>query len=104
MSSDLINGLFELAGAIALSFNVKSLWHYKTIAGIHWSSVIFFTSWGYFNIYFYPDNGLYWSFIGGLFVSAVNTSWLILYAYLKLTGQLKPAGPPHALPDPYLHT
>lgn len=78
---DIINGLFEFAGAWALSLNVRKLWKEKIVRGVHWSSVCFFSSWGAWNIIYYPHLEQWFSFIGGVALVLVNATWLIQILY-----------------------
>ena len=76
--SDLLNGIFELVGALFVIPSVKDLLKKKKVAGINWKTTGFFTLWGLWNILFYTLNGLIFSFIGGLVLAAVNIFWLTL--------------------------
>lgn len=81
MLPDHINGLFEFAGGALLLKNVRALIRDKKISGISWLPVLFFSTWGLWNLYYYPSLGQWWSFTGGLFVCSANWLWLILLAY-----------------------
>lgn len=76
--SDFFNGCFELLGAAFTILSVKALLSDKEIKGIHWGPIVFFTSWSVFNLAFYPLNGLWWSFAGGIALFIVNSIWLYL--------------------------
>lgn len=87
MSADLVNGLFEaLAGLFVLN-HCRVLRRDRAVAGVSIASVIFFTTWGFWNLLYYPALGQSLSFIGGIFVVAANIYyvWLLLYfsAYTK---------------------
>lgn len=72
-----VNGvLCEFIGSCALLKNVLKLHVDKMVRGYHWSATAFFMGWGYWNIYYYPSVGDWWSFTGGLFVVSINTFWL----------------------------
>ena len=73
---DLINGLFESLGAVVLSGNVKAIRAHKMVRGVNWKVTLFFTAWGFWNIYYYPHLGQWLSFTGGLAIVAVNCAWL----------------------------
>jgi hypothetical protein len=73
---DLINGAFEFFGGVALCANIRQLLRDKQVKGIHWGSTIFFTSWGVWNVYYYPHLDQWVSFWGGLFICAANLVWL----------------------------
>ena len=76
MSLDIVNGLFEFGGAIALSRNVVMTFKAKEVKGISILSTAWFSSWGIFNCLFYPSLGQYWSFVAGAMVALVNTVWV----------------------------
>ena len=79
--SDLINGIFEFIGAIFVCLSIYKLNKDKEVKGVHWLPIMFFTLWGGFNVWFYPHNDLYYSFIGGLFLMIINSIWVIQLIY-----------------------
>lgn len=83
---DLINGTFESCGGFFILFSVIKLYKEKIVRGVHWVHTSFFTSWGFWNLYYYPALDQWFSFFGGFFLVLVNTIWLsqiIYYNYLK---------------------
>ena len=81
MTADIINGSFELLGAFFLMLNVKQLYKDKKLNGVHWLPTVFFTSWGFWNLYYYPSLNQWFSFYGGLCIVIVNTFWLLQIIY-----------------------
>lgn len=81
MWPDVINGLFEFLGAILILLNVKALIDDKEIKGVHWGPTVFFTSWGFWNLIYYPALDQWLSFAGGVALVLVNTWWLGLVIY-----------------------
>lgn len=81
MTLDMINGMFQLIGAMMLSINVYALYRDKEIKGIHWSSTVFFTCLGIFNLFYFPSLEQWWSFAGGIAIVVVNTIWLSMIVY-----------------------
>ena len=75
---DLVNGLFEMIGGLLLWANVWRLHRDRRVSGVSVLPIIFFTSWGLWNLLFYPALGCWWSFAGGIVVVAANAAWLIL--------------------------
>ena len=73
---DLINGLFEIGGSFAIWGNVLVLYRDKQVRGVHWASMVFFMTWGYWNLYYYPHLDQWLSFIGGLSIVTANTLWV----------------------------
>jgi hypothetical protein len=78
---DLINGSFECFGGFFIVLNIFTLLKDKQVKGIHWGSTIFFTSWGLWNVWYYPFLGQYISFFGGMFICFANVIWLCLRIY-----------------------
>lgn len=88
MTNDIINGLFELLGGFLLALNIIELIKHKELKGIHWGPTVFFTVWGLWNLYYYPSLDQWFSFLGGLVITIINTIWLLLVIYYKLRKDL----------------
>ena len=80
-SGDLINGLFELFGGVLLWKNVAQLHKDKETKGVHWSPVMFFAAWGYWNLYYYPSLNQWLSFMAGINIVTANTIWVLQMMY-----------------------
>lgn len=76
MTPDFINGMFEFVGAAMLWRNVAALYRDKKYAGVRLGPNIFFSSWGLWNIYYYPSLDQWWSFAGGLMLVIANLVWV----------------------------
>jgi hypothetical protein len=81
MNSDIINAIWEFAGAVFMLRAIQVILRDKLVKGIDWTTIFFFASWGLWNTYFYPDNGLIWSWYGSIFLCLTNTIYLILLIY-----------------------
>lgn len=81
MSADIVNALFEVFGAVFLSFNIVRLYKDKVLTGVSVVPTTFYTTWGLWNIYFYPATGNYLSGIAGVLVVVVNATWLGMALY-----------------------
>ena len=79
--ADSINGGFETFGSVAVMMNIAKLLKDKQVKGIHWGSTIFFTSWGLWNLWYYPHLSQWGSFLGGVMLCASNVVWLGLRLY-----------------------
>lgn len=77
---DLINGLFESFGTLAMLFHVRALYRDKLVRGFHPGSVLFFTSWGIWNLWYYPHLSQWLSFFGGAALCGTN----LLYTGMTL--------------------
>lgn len=73
---DYVNGFFEFAGGIALWKNVRAIRKDKMVRGVNWEVTLFFTSWGFWNLFYYPSLAQWASFVGGLNIVAANAAWL----------------------------
>lgn len=83
---DLINGSFEfLAGFFVLN-HCRMVLKDKAVAGVSIISIVFFTLWGFWNLYYYPHLDQLWSFYGGMFIVTANTLWVILLIKYKNKG------------------
>lgn len=81
--NDVINGLFELIGGCLLMLNVRRLWRDRKVVGVSLWPVVFYTAWGFWNLYFYPSVKAPWSFWGAITVVTANASWLLLYVWIS---------------------
>lgn len=79
--NDTINGAFELSGGLANYLNVRQLYKDKKVRGIHWSTYAFFTTWGIWNLWYYPSLNQWMSFAGGCSIVLMNMTWLSLALY-----------------------
>lgn len=83
MQLDVINGLFESFGAIMIVLNILAIIRDQELKGVHWGPTIFFTAWSFFNLWFYPANGLWFSFLGACSIVVTNAIWLGLVLYYR---------------------
>jgi hypothetical protein len=74
--SDLVNGLFELLGALSIWMHVRAIFKAKSYKGVSPFATAFFTSWGFWNLYYYPHLAQWFSFAGGLAIVTGNAVWL----------------------------
>ncbi len=78
MIQDLVNGLFEGAGGLFILSSIIALWRSKTVSGISWLHIGYFSVWGAWNLYYYPHLGQTLSFWGGIGVFVTNTVYLAM--------------------------
>lgn len=78
---DIINALFELFGSIFLTMNCVRLYKDKTIKGVSIWPTTFYSSWGAWNLYFYPMTNNMLSFYAGILVFLSNTVWVCMACY-----------------------
>jgi len=88
MWQDKINGLYEFLGGFFILLSIVKIWRDKQVHGVSWLHVLFFATWGYWNLYYYPCLGQWHSFLGGLGIVIASSAWLALlvyYSYKKAT-------------------
>lgn len=78
MIPDIINGAFELFGCAAISFAIASVWRARSWHGTSIVPNFFFTAWGFWNLYFYPHVGQFWSTVGAGLTAGANVVLLWL--------------------------
>lgn len=84
---DLVNASYEAMGGLMNLLNVKTLRKDKKLAGVRILPSAFFTSWGLWNLYYYPHLGQWLSFTGGLFLFVVNMWWIgLAFYYRRMNG------------------
>lgn len=83
MTYDLINGAFELVGAVATWANVIRLKRDRHVQGVNWLSMAFFAGWGFWNCAYYPSLHQLYSTIGGCFLAVGNLYWVTLAVRLR---------------------
>lgn len=81
MTPDVINGAFEFAGGFAIALSVRQLYRDKIVRGVSWPHTAFFTAWGLWNLFYYPSLDQMLSFAGGMWLVAVNATWLLQILY-----------------------
>lgn len=75
---DIINGLFEAFGSVAVFLSCLRLIKDKQVKGISVMTVIFFTSWGFWNMFYYPSLGQMFSSLAAVSVCLMNSFWVFL--------------------------
>jgi len=90
---DYVNGAFEILGAVAIAGHVRQVLKDKAVAGVSIMSVIFFASWGFWNLYYYPHLGQWASFAGGIAIVLDNCCWIAGMVYYTRHPKLATFGP-----------
>lgn len=80
-SPDLLNGMFELLGGVFIWMHIRQILKDKAVKGVSIPATGFFTSWGFWNLYYYPHLGQWWSFTGGVVIVLANIIWISLMLY-----------------------
>lgn len=78
---DFINGLFEVFGSVFVWANAWAMRRSKHAWGPSVVAALFFTVWGYWNLFFYSHYDLWVSWAGGIPLVLGSTVWVGLAAY-----------------------
>lgn len=81
ISGDFINGCFECIGGLLTFLSCFRLYKDKEVKGVSLVPLLFFTMWGFWNLYYYPSLDQWMSFVGGLIIVLANTIWISLAVY-----------------------
>jgi len=73
---DIMNALFELFGAFAVLPSILEAHRTKRIMGVSIITSLFFTSWGLWNIFYYPSLTQTWSGYAAILMTATNAFYL----------------------------
>ena len=74
--NDMINGTLEFMGALLVAHNCWVIFQHERVQGVSVLATAFFTTWGAWNLYFYPMLHLWLSFTGGLCLALANFVWV----------------------------
>jgi len=83
MNPDWINGSIELIGAYFTWMNAWKLYKDREIKGVYWPTMVFFTIWGVWNLYYYPALDQWFSFMAGIVLVLGNAIWVALAIRMK---------------------
>jgi uncharacterized membrane protein YfcA len=78
---DIINSLFEFFASLFILNNCYTLYKDKQVKGVSILSTAFFTSWGLWNVFYYPHLGQQFSFYAGIAVLLANILWVGMMVY-----------------------
>lgn len=82
-NADVINGSFEIIGAIAAWMNVAAYLRHRAIQGVFWPNTLFYTSWGLWNLIYYSALSQPVSFYAGIALTSGSAMWVVLVAFDK---------------------
>jgi uncharacterized membrane protein YfcA len=81
--ADVVNGGFEFLAGFMVLLHCRQLYKDKIVKGVNLPATIFFTSWGFWNLYYYPSLDQWFSFFGGLGIVSANSLWVGMMIYYK---------------------
>lgn len=83
-----INSGFEMFASLFLILNCIQLYKDKSTKGVCLWTSLFFTSWGFWNLYYYPSMGDVCSFVAGVAVTIVNITYCSMFIYYANANRL----------------
>lgn len=89
---DAVNACFELFGGVFLWFNVWQIRRDRKLRGVHWVPTLYFSAWGFWNLFYYPSLGQWFSFVGSVSVVVANIVWLSHVGYYLYADRNDAAG------------
>ena len=78
MWQDAVSGAFSTLSGFMLWNNVRMLYKHKKVKGMSILTVCFFTTWGFWNLYYFPFLKQWWTFAGGFVILSANVVWVYL--------------------------
>jgi len=78
MTPDLINGLLEFVGSLFTWANAVRVRRDRGYAGLYAPAIVFFTTWGLWNLFYYPSLQQWASFAGGVSLVCANIVWVLM--------------------------
>ena len=75
---DVVNGLFEFWGSLAVWLNVRRLLIDKMVRGYSPMVLVFFLSWGFWNIFYYAHLVQWFSWACGISMAVANLVYVLL--------------------------
>lgn len=81
MWQDNVNGMFEFLSGFFILLHCLKMYQDKKVRGVSMLAAVYFTSWSYWNLHYYPNLGQWYSFIGGGFTTICHTIWLSMILY-----------------------
>lgn len=89
VTPDQINGIFEALGALFVFNHCRHVLRQWQVAGVSVMSTVFFTAWGLWNLYYYPQLNQPFSFYGGEALVVANLCWVGLMLAVKFQNPLR---------------
>ena len=80
---DAVNGAFECFAGFFVLLHCIRLYKDKMVRGVSVVATMFFSSWGFWNLYYYPHLDQWLSFFGGILIVTANVAWVYLLVYYK---------------------
>jgi hypothetical protein len=83
LTPDTINSLFELLGGFFVLGHCRAVVRDKAVSGVCITSIVYFTSWGCWNLFYYPFLGQSLSFYGAAFLVLTNAAYIGMLLYYR---------------------
>lgn len=84
---DAVNGAFELIGGLFVMLSIRQVLRDKAVKGVSWWHPLFFSVWGFWNVFFYWWAGVWLSWAAGIWMTLLTTTWVSLLFYYSREGR-----------------
>lgn len=81
---DMVNAVFQFGTAWFIGLSALALWRSRQLSGISPAQLLFFSAWGYWNLYFFWSLHLPLSLAGAAVAALSYSAWLT--AYVRASG------------------
>lgn len=89
VTPDRVNGAFEGMASFMILNHTRALWKSRQADGVSLVSSVFFTTWGFWNIWYYPHLGQMFSFYAGIAVVSANVFWNYSIWFIRKSQNLR---------------
>lgn len=83
LTLDTINSLFELLGGFFVLGHCRAVIRDKAVSSVCITSIVYFTSWSCWNLFYYPFLGQSLSFYGAAFLLLTNAVYIGMLLYYR---------------------
>lgn len=84
---DIVNGMLEATSSLFVLLSIRKLYQDKIVRGVSWVGVAFFALWAYWNLFYYPQLGQWFSFYGSIGLTIADSVWFLQIVYYTLAEQ-----------------
>lgn len=80
---DAVNSVFEFLGTPFVLVSLIKVIRNKNSNGVSYLTLLFFSVWGYWNMFFYPHLEQWLSFTASIALALTNTAWMVAVLYYR---------------------
>lgn len=80
---DAVNSVFEFLGTPFVLVSLIKVIRNKNSNGVSYLTLLFFSVWGYWNMFFYSHLEQWLSFTASIALALTNTAWMVAVLYYR---------------------